>query len=196
MHEGSSRLHFIYLSLSYQQLTPHQEIDLLLSSSVPSPLIAALPFVFLTNELHVLPLVTLQNGQPPPTIQITKNFFLPQIDEIKREFLDVKSMGSATAEEWLKGLDDRGKQRRTDSIRWERWEASGGIARMHMTEPQVASKTAPGNFTLPTTRPISAQGPTTNGNTPTIVGNNPNMPQFSHLPPTIHNALRKYRASI
>ena len=102
---------------------------MLLSSSIPSPLITALPFIFLTNELHVIPLATLQNGQPTG-IQITKRFFNPHIEDIKREFDDVKAMGSATAEEWIKGLEGRGRERRNDAVRWERWDVSGGVARM------------------------------------------------------------------
>ncbi|KAH8820542.1 hypothetical protein F5884DRAFT_719738 [Xylogone sp. PMI_703] len=106
-----------------------KEIDLLLSSSVPSPLMAALPFVFLTNDLHVIPQTTFETGQPPPSIKITKFFLKQHVEEIKREFFDVKSMGSAAAEEWLKGLEDRGKERRNDAVRWMRWEASGGLSR-------------------------------------------------------------------
>lgn len=156
---------------------------------------AALPFVFLTNELHVLPLATLQNGQPPPQIQITKNFFQPHIDDMKREFLDVQTMGSATAEEWLKGLDDRGKERRNDSMRWERWEASGGIARIHIAEPQGASRstTQPGNVTVLVSTPGSAQGPALNGNMPIFAEINLSAPQVSQLPPPpIHTSLREY----
>ena len=94
----------------------------------------ALPFVFLTNELHIISPATLQNGPPPPTIQITKNFFQRQIEELKIEFSQVQSMGAATAEEWIKGLEERGKERRIDAGRWEKWEASGGVARMRSLE--------------------------------------------------------------
>jgi hypothetical protein len=45
-------------------------------------------------------------------------------------------MGLATTEEWTKGLDNRGKESRQDSARWEKWEASGGVTRMRMTERQ------------------------------------------------------------
>jgi hypothetical protein len=90
---------------------------------------AALPFIFLTNELHVIPAATLQNG-PPTGIQIAKHFSNLHVEEIKREFDDVKAMGSATAEEWVKGLEGRGRERRNDAARWERWEASGGVTRM------------------------------------------------------------------
>lgn len=150
---------------------------------------AALPFVFLTNELHVIPLATLQSGQHPQSIQITKNFFQPQIDDIKREFLEVKSMGSATAEEWLKGLDDRGKERRNDSTRWEKWETSGGVARMNAIEVKGPSK--PITQPLSTTTPTPVLGPGLNGHAPSLPEHKPPLPQLSHLLPPIHTSLRK-----
>ncbi|KAK6596712.1 hypothetical protein H4I96_09364 [Botrytis cinerea] len=132
-----------------------KEIDVLLSSSIPSPLMPALPFVFLTNELHVIPATALQNGQPPPTTQITKYYLKKHIKEIKDEFESVKAMGSATIEEWLKGLEDRGKERRNDSARWERWEASGGIIRIkapdqHDPSKQIPAAIASGTDLIPT----------------------------------------------
>lgn len=42
----------------------------------------------------------------------------------------MKSLGDAAAEEWIKGLEDLGKQRRHDAARWERWEDAGGLAKM------------------------------------------------------------------
>ncbi|RDL38233.1 uncharacterized protein BP5553_02573 [Venustampulla echinocandica] len=107
-----------------------KEIDLLLSSSIPSLLMPALPFVFLTNELHVIPPAVLQNGQQPSTVQITKRFLNSHIDEIKKDFDEAKALGAAPAEEWLKGLENRGRERRTDAARWERYESLGGVATM------------------------------------------------------------------
>jgi len=43
-------------------------------------------------------------------------------------------MGTGTAEEWLKGLDERGKEKRADASRWERWESIGGVQRMQNSE--------------------------------------------------------------
>ncbi|KAH8657053.1 hypothetical protein BGZ60DRAFT_434707 [Tricladium varicosporioides] len=107
-----------------------KEIDLLLSSSIPSPLMAALPFIFLSSELHVIPTMTLQNGQQPSTIQITKRFLEVQVKQIKDEFEIVKALGKPTTEEWLKGLELRGKERKTDAGRWERYEVTKGVEMM------------------------------------------------------------------
>ncbi|OWO97618.1 hypothetical protein B2J93_8599 [Marssonina coronariae] len=132
-----------------------KEIDLLLSSSIASPLMAALPFVFLNNELHALSSDALQSGQRPPSMQVTKYFSNDQVDDIKKEFEEVKAMGSATAEEWLKGLDRRGHDRRNDAARWERWEFNGGIERircLHKLQPPTSAlPQAPLATTLPKT---------------------------------------------
>ena len=160
---------------------------------------AALPFVFLTNELHVIPSATLQNGQHPVGIQITKHFFQQHIEEIQKDFLEVKEMGSATVEEWLKGLDDRGKERRNDAARWERWEISGGVARMRNLEAHEVG--------MPDTRasslaPVTASRhftplPVTNGTIPIFQGHNQHStqyppPQLPAMPQPIHNSFRKY----
>ena len=91
---------------------------------------AALPFIFLTNDLHAISPTTLQSSHHPQSVQITKHFSLEHVEDIKREFEKVKKLGSATAEEWIKGLDDLGKGRRNDAARWERWESGGGLVKM------------------------------------------------------------------
>ena len=150
---------------------------------------AALPFIFLTNELHVLSSAALQTGQHPAFLQVTKHFYNHQVEEIKKEFEDVKGMGTATAEEWLKGLEGRGRERRTDAARWERWEASGGIARMLGPEKQsiqpTMSAAAPAASIL--MRP-------TNGTLPPHPGNNPlfSNNQISQPLPHTQNGFSEY----
>lgn len=162
-------------------LISHQEIDLLLSSSVPSPLMAALPFIFLTAELHVVASTTLQQGQPPANMQITKYYFKPHVDEIKQEFFKVKALGSGTAEEWIKGLDSRGKEKRLDLVRWERWESSGGLHRMRSEEPaDLHGTTAVTDTQLPATLPMRLDGQIGQG--PPGVSKPPAM--FNDAPPT------------
>lgn len=106
----------------------------MLSSSDPSLIVPALPFVFLTDENHIVSHTSLQNGLPN-NVHIAKYFFKPHIEDMKLEFSKAREMGTAAAEEWIKGLDDLGKDRRNDAVRWERWEALGGVHRMHASEP-------------------------------------------------------------
>ncbi|KAJ8130509.1 hypothetical protein O1611_g3120 [Lasiodiplodia mahajangana] len=107
-----------------------KEVDLLLSSSIPSCLIPALPFVFIDDKMHVVSSAMLQTGYSATKSPITKIFLSSHVAAIREEFASVRAMGEATAEEWMKGLEGRGRERRTDSLRWEKFEISGGITRM------------------------------------------------------------------
>ncbi|GAB1311161.1 F-box domain-containing protein [Madurella fahalii] len=107
-----------------------KEVDLLLSASIPSAVLPALPFIFLTQELHVYSATMLEQGQLPIDQQVTKRFSSSDVEALTEEFLQVKDMGQGTAGEWLKGLAGRGKDMQQDASKWEKWECSGGIARM------------------------------------------------------------------
>ncbi|KAI3331867.1 hypothetical protein HD806DRAFT_172509 [Xylariaceae sp. AK1471] len=121
-----------------------KEIDLLLSSSLPSFLIPALPFVFITDDMRVIPSAMLQTGQTSMELSFTKAFLLSHVAAIQQEFASVREMGAATAAEWLKGLEGRGKEYRADSLRWEKFEMSGGLVQMRQRlsfdETQVNAK--------------------------------------------------------
>ncbi|TGJ82714.1 hypothetical protein E0Z10_g6049 [Xylaria hypoxylon] len=58
---------------------------------------------------------------------------------IQEELNSVRAMGEATAEEWLKGLEGRGKEHRADSLRWEKFEMFGGLIRMrqHLSSDNI-----------------------------------------------------------
>lgn len=103
---------------------------MLLSPSFPSVLLPGLPFVFITDEIHVLSPDALQGIQVPSGVQLTKIFLSAHVDQLVDEFNSVKSLGGATVEEWLKGLEDRGKQRRSEPSRWEKWAAADGVVAM------------------------------------------------------------------
>jgi hypothetical protein len=136
----------------------HQEIDLLLSSSVPSLLMAALPFIFVTNDVHIISSAALQNAHAPAYIQIAKIFFKPHVEDIKTEFFEIKAMGAGTAEEWLKGLDKRGKEKRNDAFKWERWEQTGGVRRMRTGERAWLQENLPqSNLAIATTSTASTE---------------------------------------
>ncbi|KAI1373601.1 hypothetical protein F4677DRAFT_211621 [Hypoxylon crocopeplum] len=118
-----------------------KEIDLLLSSSVPSLLMSALPFALITSEMHTISPDALQRGLVQPDLQVTKIYLSEHVEKLKEEFLSVKSMGGATAEEWLKGLETRGKELLNDTMRWEKWASTGGVAQM---QAQLSPPNAPG----------------------------------------------------
>ncbi|KAK0666231.1 hypothetical protein QBC41DRAFT_305409 [Cercophora samala] len=107
-----------------------KELDLDLSPTIPSSVVPALSFVWLTNDLQVLSAATFEQGQPPADIQVTKRFLSSEVQALERELLEVKEMGQGTVTEWLKGLPGRGNSIRHDASKWEKWEGLGGPAKM------------------------------------------------------------------
>lgn len=98
--------------------------------------------------MRVIPPRAMQTGAHPPNAHVTKLFWAEHVEQVKTEFESVKSLGSAAAEEWIKGLEIRGKQVLVDASRWEKWAGVGGIAQLRM--PNVAAKTnvsAPAPYT-------------------------------------------------
>lgn len=109
--------------------------------------------------MHVLSPDVLQGAQVPLGLQLTKIFLRNNVDQLAAEFNSVKSLGGATVEEWLKGLEDRGKQRRSDPSRWEKWARTGGIAVMKMPfYPGVPVVTSPNDASLISTKASSSIG--------------------------------------
>jgi hypothetical protein len=107
-------------------------------------------------------------------------------------------MGSATAEEWVKGLEDRGRERKNDAARWERWDLSGGVARMYTLEPQETNRPITSSRTSSTSTP-NPQGPVmTNGHIPISHGPystqvpTQRLPQNPNLPQPIHTNFCKH----
>ncbi|KAL2126278.1 hypothetical protein VTI74DRAFT_1270 [Chaetomium olivicolor] len=107
-----------------------KEVDLLLSPSIPSSIMSALPFVFLTQDLDAFSATALEQSQLPAGLQVTKLFPSSDVEALRQEFLQVKDMGQGTVSEWLKGLDSRGSAMQHDASKWEKWESSGGTAKM------------------------------------------------------------------
>ncbi|KAL1883840.1 hypothetical protein VTK73DRAFT_7628 [Phialemonium thermophilum] len=113
-----------------------KEIDLLLSPTFPSTLVPSLVFVFLTQDFHVLSPSVLAQTQLPADMRLTKLFLASDVEDLKEEFDSVKGLGPGTTEEWLKGLDDRAKQSKTEALKWEKWAQSGSHHRvLAVTDP-------------------------------------------------------------
>jgi hypothetical protein len=83
----------------------------------------------------------MQTGVLPPNTQVTKFYWSEHINQIKNEFEQVKVLGSAATEEWVKGLEIRGKQALADASRWEKWELAGGLNQVRV--PLSATKPDP-----------------------------------------------------
>lgn len=107
-----------------------KELDVLLSPSIPSAIVSALPSVFLTPDLDVFFASTLKQGQRLADFEVTKLFSAPDVKDLELEFQVVKDMGPGTVDEWLKGLSGRGKELRHEASKWEKWDGSGGVTRM------------------------------------------------------------------
>ncbi|KAF4340034.1 hypothetical protein FBEOM_6038 [Fusarium beomiforme] len=87
--------------------------------------------------MHVIHPRAIQAGAMPPNIQVIKLFWSEHVVQIKAEFESVKTLGSAAAEEWIKGLEIRGKQTLADASRWEKWAGSGGMAQLQAPKVMV-----------------------------------------------------------
>lgn len=97
-----------------------QDASLLFSSV--SALRAALPYAFITNDRNFVPAYLLQSAHVPATVEITKYYYKPQVQEISSELDEALALGPAAAEEWSKGLDARGLERMKLAENWARWK--------------------------------------------------------------------------
>lgn len=95
--------------------------------------------IFVTSEMHVVPPQLLSNGTDPTHPQVAKVFSSEQARAIHAEFGGVKELGYAAAEEWVKGLEARGKRSLADASRWERWYLAGGVHDMRASLQNLQS---------------------------------------------------------
>ncbi|KAL9595283.1 MAG: hypothetical protein Q9219_006536 [cf. Caloplaca sp. 3 TL-2023] len=121
------------------------EVDLLLSSACPSFLLPALPFAFVSSSMNYIPNSILRESAAPSATKIVKRFYNPHVQQIQEKLDRVRELGTASAEEWSKGLVEEGRERINDAVRWEQWEAKGGLKRVNMrpqAKPIVTSVSA------------------------------------------------------
>lgn len=113
---------------------------------------------FVTPELHVIPPQLLFAGSDPTHSQVAKVFSSEQVKAIYAEFEGVQALGHATAEEWVKGLENRGKRSLADASRWERWYLTGGVHDMRTSLQSLHSSTQTIGAAS-STRVLDAQAP-------------------------------------
>ncbi|KAK4128259.1 hypothetical protein N657DRAFT_10439 [Parathielavia appendiculata] len=143
--------------------TSDKELDVQISPSIPSAIIPALPFVFVTSDRHVFSATALEHGQLRPDVQVTKLFSKTDVEALQEEFTQVRDMGQGTVGEWLKGLPGRGSGLLHEASKWEKWESSGGVVRMRSLlypgyERNVSVSLPRKPSTNPSTTPFPAQG--------------------------------------
>lgn len=73
-----------------------------------------------------------------PPLKMEKHYYKPHIEDIKNRLAEAKALGPGSAEEWSKGLSGEGKARLDDAIRWEVWEAKGGLKKVNLRPPPRA----------------------------------------------------------
>ncbi|KAL6911178.1 hypothetical protein GGI43DRAFT_379108 [Trichoderma evansii] len=120
--------------------TSVKEVDVLLSTSIPSVLISGLPMAFLTPDLNVVYTQSIRTTQVPTSIPLTRLYWPTQVESLRLQFEDVKRFGPAAAEEWIKGLEARGADAIHEASRWEKWYLAGGVCQMLMRSSSTPSK--------------------------------------------------------
>ncbi|KAK1778843.1 hypothetical protein QBC45DRAFT_150619 [Copromyces sp. CBS 386.78] len=103
--------------------TSMKEIDLMASQSVPSAVLQAIPFAYVTPDLRVQPSNT-------PDTEKQKLFSPSDVEEVTKEYHEVQALGPGALDEWMKGLKNRGKNAQNEASKWEKWYMSGGVTRM------------------------------------------------------------------
>ena len=129
-----------------------QEVNLLFSSNFHSFLLPALPCAFVSQTENFVTSAALRNTTPPSDIQLVKHYYKPHVDQIKSQFRDARELGSASAEEWVKGLESIGREKCIDAARWELWEAKGGLRKINLP-PKSKAGSSTARPAPPTTTP-------------------------------------------
>ncbi|KAF1934886.1 hypothetical protein EJ02DRAFT_439596 [Clathrospora elynae] len=118
------------------------QTDSSLLVSAASALRPALPFALLTNDQHYVTTSTLQSSTIPAAVEIAKFYLKKHVEEITQDLDEALSHGPAAAEEWLKGLEARGKKRMRVAENWERWEVKYQSMEEHNDARRTASTTS------------------------------------------------------
>ena len=103
-------------------------------------LLPALPFAYLTPLQNYVTSVTFKREPPPPGLQLIKWYFGPQLDKMKAELDEVRTLGPGAAEEWFKGFEADGRTKAEDSARWEHWEMTGAFHNLADSVAQARSR--------------------------------------------------------
>lgn len=112
-------------------------------SPFPALLIPALPFCLATPSLDIISSVALRSNPLSSDLEITKYYYTPHITKLLRDLEEVKTLGYAAVEEWIKGQEVEGKRKMSDTERWEQWEAGGGLLAVRREGPHFPDRYEP-----------------------------------------------------
>lgn len=117
-------------------------------SECPAFLISALPFAFISSSNNYIPSIVLRGGTPPPTLKLTKHFYKLHIKDIMLRLENAKELGTASTDEWIKGLNSEGRDRLNEAVRWEQWDAKGGLKKVNLRSHPKSATTQGSNFNV------------------------------------------------
>lgn len=101
-------------------------------SDCPGFLIPALPFAFISSSNNYIPSTVLRGTTPPPTLKLIKHYYKPHVKDVMLRLENARELGNASTDEWIKGLDSEGKDRLNEAVRWEQWDAKGGLRKVNL----------------------------------------------------------------
>lgn len=104
-----------------------------------------MPFAFVSEANHFIGHSLVRNHTVPPTLRLTKHYYKTHLEDIKQQLERAKKLGTASAEEWAKGLAKQGQERLDDTLRWEQWEAKGGLKKVNSRPQPKPAVSGPAN---------------------------------------------------
>lgn len=115
-------------------------------SDCPAFLIPALPFAFISSSNNYIPSTVLRGTTTPPTLKLTKHYYKPHVKDVMLRLENARELGNASTDEWIKGLDSEGKDRLNEAVRWEQWDAKGGLRKVNLRSHSKSATTQGSNF--------------------------------------------------
>lgn len=115
-------------------------------SDCPAFLIPALPFAFISSSNNYIPSTVLRGATPPPTLKLTKHYYKPHVRDVMLRLENARELGNASTDEWIKGLDSEGKDRLSEAVRWELWDAKGGLKKVNLRSHPKSATIQGSNF--------------------------------------------------
>lgn len=121
-------------------------------------MLPGLPYAFVSASNNYITSIALRSAAPPSVLQIFKRYYKGHVDEIRHRLNAARELGKPSAEEWFKGLEMEGKERLDDVVRWEQWEAKGGLRKVNQPHVKLTVATGSANIKIKSNnRKIRAQ---------------------------------------